>query len=216
MSPQELSPNSLITIRINMSRLATTIAPIAQVHAARWSPRSFDAAAELTRESVLGSLEAARWAPSANNVQPWRFVVGFRGDDTFATIAANLMSFNAVWAPQASALVVNIAHTTDAEGKENAYALYDLGQAVAHFTLQAAHDGLFTHQMGGINREELDAAFNVPAGFSVISVTAVGSLGAPEALPPVLAEREVAPRTRSELDDIVSYGPLADSVAAAA
>lgn len=198
-----------------MSRLATTIAPISDVHAARWSPRSFDAVAELTRESVLSSLEAARWAPSANNVQPWRFVVGFRGDETFTTIAANLMSFNAAWAPQSSALVVNIAHTTDAEGKENAYALYDLGQAVAHFTLQASHDGLFTHQMGGINREELATAFSVPAGFSVISVTAVGFLGAPEALPPVLAEREVAPRTRIELDTIVSYGTMADPAVSA-
>jgi len=198
-----------------MSRLATTITPISEIHATRWSPRSFDATAELTREAVTASLEAARWAPSANNVQPWRFVVGFRGDDTFATIAANLMSFNAAWAPQSSALVVNIAHTTDAEGKENAYALYDLGQAVAHFTLQASHDGLFTHQMGGINRDELAAAFNVPAGFSVISVTAVGTLGAPDALPEPLAAREVAPRTRIELDEIVSYGPIETAAAAA-
>ncbi len=198
-----------------MSRLATTITPISEIHATRWSPRSFDATAELTREAVTASLEAARWAPSANNVQPWRFVVGFRGDDTFTTIAANLMSFNAAWAPQSSALVVNIAHTTDAEGKENAYALYDLGQAVAHFTLQASHDGLFTHQMGGINREELAAAFNVPAGFSVISVTAVGALGAPDALPEPLAAREVAPRTRIELDEIVSYGPIETAAAAA-
>jgi nitroreductase len=198
-----------------MSRLATTIAPISEIHATRWSPRSFDDVAELTRDAIVASLEAARWAPSANNVQPWRFVVGFRGDDTFDTIAANLMSFNAAWAPKASALVVNIAHTSDAEGKENAYALYDLGQAVAHFTLQASHDGLFTHQMGGINRDELAAAFNVPAGFSVISVTAVGALGAADALPEPLFEREVAPRTRIELDDIVSYGPL-DSTPAAA
>lgn len=198
-----------------MSRLATTIAPISEIHATRWSPRSFDATAELTRDAVVASLEAARWAPSANNVQPWRFVVGFRGDDTFETIAANLMSFNTVWAPNASALVVNIAHTSDAEGKENAYALYDLGQAVAHFTLQASHDGLFTHQMGGINRDELAAAFNVPTGFTVISVTAVGALGAPGALPEVLAEREVAPRTRTELDDIVSYGPLETAADAA-
>ena len=198
-----------------MSRLATTITPISEIHATRWSPRSFDANAQLTREAVTASLEAARWAPSANNVQPWRFVVGFRGDDTFATIAANLMSFNAAWAPQSSALVVNIAHTTDAEGKENAYALYDLGQAVAHFTLQASHDGLFTHQMGGINRDELAAAFNVPAGFSVISVTAVGALGAPDALPEPLAAREVAPRTRIDLDEIVSYGPIETAAAAA-
>jgi len=198
-----------------MSRLATTITPISDIHATRWSPRSFDATAELTREAVTASLEAARWAPSANNVQPWRFVVGFRGDATFATIAANLMSFNAAWAPQSSALVVNIAHTTDAEGKENAYALYDLGQAVAHFTLQASHDGLFTHQMGGINRDELAAAFNVPAGFSVISVTAVGALGAPDALPEPLAAREIAPRTRIELDEIVSYGPIETPAAAA-
>ena len=189
-----------------MSRLPTTVAPISEIHSTRWSPRSFDATAELTREAVLASLEAARWAPSANNVQPWRFVVGFRGDDTFATIAANLVSFNAAWAPKASALVVNIAHTADAEGKENAYAEYDLGQAVAHFALQASHDGLFTHQMGGINRDELAAAFNVPAGFTVISVTAVGALGAPDALPEALAEREVAPRTRIDLDEIVNYG----------
>ena len=198
-----------------MSRLATTIAPISEIHATRWSPRSFDATAELTRDAVVASLEAARWAPSANNVQPWRFVVGFRGDDTFETIAANLMSFNTVWAPNASALVVNIAHTTDAEGKENGYALYDLGQAVAHFTLQASHDGLFTHQMGGIKRDELAAAFNVPAGFTVISVTAVGALGAPDALPEVLAEREVAPRSRIELDDIVSFGPIETAADAA-
>jgi len=189
-----------------MTRQATTVTPISEIHATRWSPRSFDESAELTREAVVASLEAARWAPSANNVQPWRFVVGFRGDDTFETIAKNLMSFNAAWAPKASALVVNIAQTSDAEGKENAFALYDLGQAVAHFTLQATHDGLFTHQMGGVNRDELAEALNVPAGFTVISVTAVGSLGSPDALPEVLATREVAPRTRIELRDIVNYG----------
>lgn len=198
-----------------MSRLATTVAPISDIHATRWSPRSFDVTAELTRDVIVASLEAARWAPSANNVQPWRFVVGFRGDDTFTTIAANLLSFNAAWAPQSSALVVNIAQTTDAEGKENAFALYDLGQAVAHFTLQASHDGLFTHQMGGINRDELAAAFNVPTGFSVVSVTAVGALGAPDALPEPLAAREVAPRTRIELDEIVNYGPIESAPAAA-
>jgi nitroreductase len=188
-----------------MTRDAITSTPLLEVLQHRWSPRAFDESATLDRDGILAALEAARWTPSAMNQQPWRFIVAFRGDELFTEITKHLGGFNAVWAPRASAFVVNIAEVQNAEGKTNPWALYDLGQAVAHFTLQAHYMGLYTHQMGGVDAPAIQAALNVPAGFEVSTVTAVGSLGDPASLPEELAARERAPRSRHELTEIARF-----------
>jgi nitroreductase len=193
-----------------MPRTAHTSVPINPVLAERWSPRSYDTTATLTAADLTAAFEAARWAPSANNSQPWRFIVGFRGDQTFETIAKNLAGWNGAWAPNASALVVTAALTTGPDGNANPYGLFDLGQAVAHFNVQAQSDGLYVHQMAGADIEGLQAAFNLPSGFTVFHTFAVGKLGEADALPAELAERERAPRVRHELAEIVHYGPYSD------
>ena len=122
------------------AKTAETSAPIHPTLAERWSPRSFEAAQPIDEAKLTAALEAARWAPSAANSQPARFIVARRGSDAFATIAASLMGFNAVWAGSASAFVVGVAEVADADGKPRRWAEYDLGQALAHLSVQAHHD----------------------------------------------------------------------------
>lgn len=185
------------------SRAAVTAAPLIPALAERWSPRAYDQSAVVPEESLTALLEAARWSPSANNTQPWRFVVARRGSAEFDAVAAALMGFNQAWAGSASVLIVAIAEVIDEDGKERRWATYDLGQAVAHLSVQAHHDGLHVHQMGGFDVDALRTAFGIDERFTPISVSAVGVLGDPEGLPDPLRERELAPRTRAALSDIV-------------
>ncbi len=185
------------------SRTADTSAPLLPALAERWSPRAFDPEAVVDEGKLTAALEAARWSPSANNSQPWRFVVARRGSEAFAAIVENLMGFNQLWAGAAGALVVAFAETVDAEGVERPWARYDVGQAVAHLSVQAHHDGLHTHQMGGFVADGLRQAFGIEERFVPVSVTALGMLGDAESLPEQLRERELAPRTRRPLEDVV-------------
>ena len=185
------------------TRFAETSAPLLPALAERWSPRAFDPEAPIDDAKLRAALEAARWSPSANNTQPWHFIVARRGTEAFDTIVANLMGFNQLWAGSAAALVVAVAETVDAEGTERRWATYDVGQAVAHLTIQAHHDGLHTHQMGGFDPQGLRDAFGLDEHFVPVSVTAIGMLGDADALPEPLRERETAPRTRRPLEDIV-------------
>jgi nitroreductase len=191
-----------------MSRAAETSTPILPTLANRWSPRSYDVTKTLSKADLAASFEAARWAPSANNTQEWRYIVGFRGDATFDAIAATLAGWNSAWAPNAGALVVGAVESTNNDGQANPYALYDLGQSVAHFSVQAHADGLFVHQVAGTDVEALKKAFNLPAGWDAVVAFTVGHLADADALPEPLAEREKAPRTRRPLDETVFYGAL--------
>jgi nitroreductase len=184
-------------------RFAQTDAPLIGALVERWSPRAYDRDAIVSPEVVDVLLEAARWAPSANNSQPWRFVVAHRGTPEFTAIHDALMGFNQAWADSAAVLIVNIAETTDAEGRERPWATYDLGQAVAHLSVQAQHEGLHTHQMGGFDGEALKAAFGLGDTLQVVSVIALGVPGDVDVLPDALREREVAPRQRLTLDELV-------------
>ena len=186
-----------------VTRTADTSYPLLPVLAERWSPRAFDTEAAIDEAKLTAALEAARWSPSANNSQPWRFIVARRGSAAFDTVVANLMGFNQAWAGAAGALVVALAEVVDADGNERRWATYDVGQAVAHFSVQAHHDGLHTHQMGGFDAAGLRAAFDFDERFLPVSVTAVGMLGDVDALPEPLRERELAPRTRTALDDLL-------------
>jgi nitroreductase len=185
-------------------RLADTRVPISDVIAARWSPRSFDANAEIDETALVSALEAARWAASASNTQPWRFIVGRRGSDTYRLISENLVGFNAAWASTAAALVVNIAEVEREDGTPLRWAEYDLGQAAATFSLQAHKNGLHTHPMGGFDVEGIRRAFALEERFVPVTVTAVGAIGSPEALESeVLRSRETAPRVRKPFEDVV-------------
>jgi nitroreductase len=175
--------------------------------ARRRSTRAFSS--EPIDEALLSLLfEAARWAPSAMNRQGWRFVVGRRGhggpDSTHELLSAALAPGNQVWADRAPVLVVALAptHVEDATTPDLT-AAYELGLAVANLETQAHALGLVTHQMGGFSREAVRTAFAVPAGWTPVVVLAVGRPGDVSQLPDGLARREVAPRERTPLQELV-------------
>ncbi|SBS72565.1 nitroreductase family protein [uncultured Microbacterium sp.] len=187
-------------MNLTLDRTASTDAPILDVLAERWSTRIFDPVAPLDEAALASALEAARWAPSANNTQPWRFIVARRGTEAHAAVVATLVGFNQSWATDAAALVV-FAATTEVDGRPQHFATYDTGQAAAHFTVQAHASGLHTHQMGGFDRAAIAAAFGLGADITPLTVMAVGALGDVAGAPEPLRERELAPRTRRSIAD---------------
>lgn len=148
--------------------------------ATRWSPTTFDPMFDLEPAQVELLVEAARWAPSAGNSQPWAFVVGRRGDDTHRRLVRHLAASSGRWAPSASVLVANLAHRyvagTDWEHSE--FALYDLGQAVAHMTIQAQALGLFARQFRAFDRSGVAHEFGVPEHWEVTTMSAFGRMPA--------------------------------------
>ncbi len=182
-----------------MKKAAETSAPIHDLFAQRWSPRAFDARPVEVR--TLASLfEAARWAPSCFNEQPWRFFVARREDGAaFERLASFLVEGNA-WARQAAVLVVTAASTTFAHNKkQNRHAWYDVGQATLSLVLQGQALGLASHQMAGFDAERARAELGMPDGIEPVTMVAIGHRGAADTLPAALAERERAPRTRRPL-----------------
>lgn len=183
-----------------VDRTADTSATLHPPLAERWSPRGFDRAHRLGDEQLTALLEAARWAPSANNTQPWRFLVSRRGDPAFDTLAGLLADGNRIWAVHASALVLVAAQTVDEAGRERPWALYDTGQAVAALTVQAHVEGLSVHQMGGFDVAGTRDTFGLDETLAPVVVVAVGRHDPQAELSEVLAARERAPRTRDPLD----------------
>ena len=185
------------------TRRAETDFPIHDLFAERWSPRSFTD--EEIDHGTLGSLlSAAQWAASAFNEQPWRFVLGRRGDEVFEAIFAALMPGNQPWAGKAAALAIVVAKDTYSHhGKPNAHAWYDCGQAVAQLVGEATAQGWSVHQMAGYSAEAAREAFGIPDDFQPVAAIAIGRLGPAEALPAPLDEREAAPRTRRPLAETV-------------
>jgi nitroreductase len=162
----------------------------------RRSVRTYDESHELRPDELRTLLDAARWAPSAGNSQPWAFLVGRRGDDAHRVFVPLLAPSVRRWAPAASALVFAL-HQTASGPEEDAlvysdYAAYDLGQAVAHLTVQASALGLSSHQFAAFDHDGLAAACGVPAHWSVTTGIAVG-LG---------VTSDLAPRTRRPLAEI--------------
>lgn len=182
--------------------------PVDPLFPARWSPRAFSDA-PMTADQVKVLLEAARWAPSAANVQPWRLVWALRGEPGFAAILDGLVPFNREWAAKASALIVVASkdRTVGRDGAEsgNRWAAFDSGAAWMSMALQAARDGLVAHAMGGFDATALGASLGLPKGHSLHAVVAVGHLGRPESLSETLRAREV-PSPRLALDEIAFHG----------
>jgi len=185
------------------SRTALTEAPILDVLAERWSTRIFDPAATIDEADLASALEAARWAPSASNTQPTHYVVARRGGEAHAAILDALAGFNQTWAGDASVLIPVIAETSDEAGKPRPWAIYDAGQAAAHFTVQAHAVGLYTHQLGGFDADAIRAAFDLGARYQPITIIAVGLLGDPAAAHEAILDRENAPRQRRLVSDSI-------------
>lgn len=177
--------------------------PLVPLLEERWSPRSYDESASIPDDQLDALLEAARWAPSAANTQPRRFIVGRRGTPTFDRIHATLMGFNGAWASRAGALLVAIAEPVTADGEARRWAEYDLGQSVAALAVQAHAEGLHLHQMGGFDVDAIRTAFDLPERLVPVTVTAIGHVADASQLDEKAAERETAPRTRLPLDEVV-------------
>jgi nitroreductase len=169
----------------------------------RWSPRAYSDK-EVTAEELKRLFEAARWAASSSNEQPWRFLVGRRGDETYQKIFNALVEFNQAWAKSAPVLVLAVAKMTfTAKGTPNRYGLHDTGAAMANLALQATADGLHTHSMAGFDNEQMRASFAIPSDYELGAVTAIGYFGDPESLPEHLRKQEVSPRQRKPLEEFV-------------
>ena len=171
----------------------------------RWSPRAFsDAAVEPEKLKLL--LEAARWAPSSYNEQPWRFLVATRAEPEWLERLQGYLAEGNAWAKKAPVLIASAVRTRFSRNdKPNPSAQRDLGAAEENMFLQAFAAGLVMHQMAGFDRERLQREL-LPDGFEPGAMTAIGYPGDPEALPENLREREEAPRKRKPLGEIV-FGP---------
>ncbi len=168
----------------------------------RWSPRAFSNRI-VESNKIKSILEAARWAPSAFNEQPWRFIIGQKGNNTYKKILSTLVDWNKLWASNAPVLILNMAKKTFAHnGKQNITFKYDLGQAVGIMILEAVNQGLFTHQMTGFNADTATILFSVPDDYQVVSVTALGYGGNVDDLPKEIAGMETKLRERNSLNKI--------------
>jgi nitroreductase len=169
----------------------------------RWSPRAY-ADREVPMEDLKKGFEAARWAASSSNEQPWRFLVGRRGDETFKKILDALVPGNQVWAKNAPVLILSVARKHFAHnGHVNRHSWHDTGAAMANFSVQITALGLHGHSMAGFDHNKAQAAFEIPDDFETVAVTAVGYLGDPDTLPEELRKREEQPRQRKDLKEFV-------------
>ncbi|MBS4013098.1 MAG: nitroreductase family protein [Bacteroidetes bacterium] len=169
----------------------------------RWSPRAFDNK-EVEADKIHNVLEAARWAPSAFNEQPWRYIIGKKGTKTWQLIFDSLIDFNKTWAEPADVLVVVVGKKTlTSNSKENETYKYDVGQSVATMTVQATNEGLVMHQMGGFSKQKNIEAFNIPDDYEVIAAFALGYIGNVDQLPENFRNMETNPRQRKPFSEFV-------------
>ena len=180
---------------------------LAEPMRSRWSPRILDEDHVLADDDLSRLLEAARWAPSYGNTQPWRHLVLRRGGPGHTVLVAHLTRGNSWWVPRASAVLLTAVQVRpDPQGndvKDPDFARYDAGQAAAHLTLEARALGLHAHQFAGYDRAAVARELGVPGHLELMAGIAVGVLGDPATAEERDREREERPRTRR---------PLAESV----
>lgn len=187
-----------------MKKPAKTVVELHPILAERWSPRSFDSNHQISNEDVIGILEAARWSPSSNNTQPWRFIVAKRGSEEFKKMVGVLAGSNGKWAPSASLFLLVATETLNADGTARPMALYDAGIASANVSTEAVHRGLVVHQIGGFDRDAIAKEFNFDIGLRPLTILVIGKQAPADSLSdPALREREMAERQRVELRDLV-------------
>jgi nitroreductase len=185
---------------------AETAVPVNEVIATRRSPRSLDASVAISDTDLVAILEAARWAPSAFNGQPWRFFVGKQGDTTYSQILSSLVEFNQGWAKNAAALILVAAKPTRDDGSIHGDYQFDCGLAVAQLVIETHDRGLVAHQMTGFDKDKARTNLEMASELVPVVVIAIGKQDAPEKLPAAMAEREVAPRDRKPLEELVIAG----------
>jgi nitroreductase len=186
---------------------AVTDYPVHDLIASRWSPYSF-ADKSVSDEDLRSLFEAARWAASSSNEQPWSYIVAKRADaDEFERLLSCLVEFNQVWAKGASALALGISRLNFARNdKPNGAALHDLGLAAGNLVLEATARGLAVHQMAGILPDKARELYSIPEGYEPLTAIAIGYAGDPANLPEALQVRDGARRPRKPLKEFVFGG----------
>jgi nitroreductase len=189
---------------VNHLKQAPQVEGVLPLFHTRWSPRSFTGQ-EVSKRDLARVFEAARWAASSFNEQPWRFLMGTRGSEAYKKILESLMPFNQAWAGKAPVLILGVAKTRFSHNDSpNRVALYDLGAAASYLTLQAAALGLAAHQMAGFDEGAARQAFGIPSEYIFGAVIALGYQGEPDALPSTQAvAQEKTPRSRKSLGEFV-------------
>lgn len=173
----------------------------------RWSPRAFSSR-PVEPEKLRSLWEAARWAPSSFNEQPWSFLVATQEHPTdYERFLSCLTESNRKWARRAPVLMLSVAKLAfEEDGKLNRHAFHDVGLAVENLVIQATALDLFVHQMAGFDVERARQEFKIPEGYEPVAAMALGYPGDPSALPDYLRERELRPRSRKPITEFVFSG----------
>lgn len=190
-----------------MKKTAETSAPVIPEIAERWSPRAYDNTYEISHNDLVSVLEAGRWAPSANNLQPWRFSVVTRGEELHTKIVTQALSgFNAAWVPNASKIIFISVPTLNQDGNPYQIALFDAGLAAQNMMTQAQALDLDSHPISGYNHDLVSELLGLEEGRNSVAAIVLGKKADPATLEGPAHEREVAPRTRLSLEEIVLHG----------
>jgi nitroreductase len=181
--------------------------PVHELIRERWSPRAFSRK-EISSEDLRSLFEAARWAPSSSNEQPWAFIVATRNDnENFTKALQPLVEFNVNWAKNACVLGFAVAELAFAKNNTpNRNAHYDTGAAMSQLTTEATSRGIFVHQMAGFDPDTAREVFEIPSGWDAIAAFAMGYPGDPASLPQPYRDRETAPRVRKPIREFVMNG----------
>jgi nitroreductase len=189
-----------------MEKPAETQYPIHDLLMRRWSPRAFDER-PVEPDTLRSLFEAARWAPSSNNEQPWRFLVATKENKAdWDRLFTCLVEGNQKWAHQAPVLMLSVATLTFDDGSANRHSFHDTGMAVENLIIQATAMGLFVHQMAGFRIDQARKECQIPDGYEPVAMIAVGYPGDPATLPDYLRERELRPRERNPIEEFVFTG----------
>ncbi len=179
--------------------------PINNIFLDRWSPRAMSGG-EISETELMCLFEAARWAPSANNNQPWRILYARSNSEHWPLFFNLLNDSNKIWAKNSSALLIIVSKNTFDNGKPSRTHSYDTGAAWENLALQGNLSGYVVHGMQGFDYELARSSLNIPDGFTVEAMAAIGMPGNKEDLPEYLQERE-SPNDRQKLTDTVFEGP---------
>ena len=195
-----------------MEKPADSQFPILELIRNRWSPRAF-ANRPLEREKLQSLLEAARWAPSCFNEQPWSYIVATKEDPSaFECLLSCLVPANQIWAKDAPVLMISVASLNfQRNSKPNRHGIHDVGLASENLVLQAEALGVSVHQMAGFDVDAAIKTYGIPDGFVPVAAFAIGYQGDPASLSDELRERELEPRTRKPLSAFVFSGKWGNS-----
>ncbi|GAB4377183.1 MAG: hypothetical protein Kow0075_05260 [Salibacteraceae bacterium] len=191
---------------VNQNKIAHTHYDIHPLIKNRWSPRSFKEDA-VPEDLVRTMLEAASWAASSMNEQPWRYLVAHRPSTAFEKMIECLLPGNVPWAKKSAVMIISLAKKHfDKNGKENRHAMHDVGSANTTMLLQGVELGVYGHMMGGFDMDKTIRSFDIdPEKFEVVCFIALGFLDSPNKLPEEYKKRELEPRERKPIDSFVEF-----------